>query len=133
MTRDLLQPKRAPKLASHLVIRCSIVKNSTIIHNRESSGRLAEDLPARSCLSRMPRTPPRQGTSRKGTNGFSTNWVTANFMFLDRGTFWVLPFTYVFLPKSARAYLFPQSVKFITFAAAPLYSVDPICSQPVVL
>ena len=46
--------------------------------------------------------------------------VTANFMFFDRGTFWVLPLTYSYLPKSARAYLFPQSVKFITFAAAPL-------------
>ena len=27
---------------------------------------------------------------RKGTNGVSTNRVTANFMFFDRGTFWVL-------------------------------------------
>ena len=31
--------------------------------------------------------------------------------FLDRGTFWVLPLTYFYLPKSARAYLFPQSLK----------------------
>ncbi len=43
---------------------------------------------------------------RKGTNGVSTNGVTANFMFFDRGTFWVLPLTYFYLPKSARAYLF---------------------------
>ena len=28
---------------------------------------------------------------RKGTNGVSTNGVSANFMFLNRGTFWVLP------------------------------------------
>ena len=28
---------------------------------------------------------------RKGTNGVSTNGVTANFMLFDRGTFWVLP------------------------------------------
>ena len=55
----------------------------------------------------------------KGQNGVSINGVTANFMLFDRGTFWSLPFTY-YLPKSARAYLFPQSVKFITFAAAPL-------------
>ena len=33
-------------------------------------------------------------TIRKGTNGVSTNGVTANFMFFDRGTFRVLPVTY---------------------------------------
>ena len=27
---------------------------------------------------------------RKGTNGVGTNGVTANFMFFDRRTFWVL-------------------------------------------
>ena len=27
-------------------------------------------------------------------NGVSTNGVTPNFMFFDRGTFWVLPLTY---------------------------------------
>ena len=27
------------------------------------------------------------------------------------GTFWVLPLTYFYIPKSARAYLFPQSVE----------------------
>ena len=65
---------------------------------------------------------PRQGSSmerhraRKGTDGVSTN-VTANSMFLDRGTFWVINF---YLPKSARAYLFPNLSKFITFAAASL-------------
>ena len=59
---------------------------------------------------------------RQGTHGVSTNGVTATFMmFLDRGTFWVLPLTYFYLPQSARAYLFPQSVnKNITFAADPL-------------
>ena len=67
--------------------------------------------------------------SRKGTNGVSTNGVTANFMFFDRGTFWVLPLTYFYLPKSARAYLFPQSVKIHYFCSGPI-SVDPICPQP---
>ena len=63
---------------------------------------------------------------RKGTNGVSTNGVTANFMFFDRGTFWVFPLTYFYHPQSAMAYLFhnlsivPQSDKIITFAAAPL-------------
>ena len=61
------------------------------------------------------------GMCRRGTNGVSTNEVTADFMFFDGGTFWVLPLTYFYLPKSARAYLFPNlSNKSITFAAAPL-------------
>ena len=47
----------------------------------------------------------------KGTNWVSTNGVTASFMLFDRRTFWVLLLTYLYLPKSARAYLFPQSVK----------------------
>ena len=49
----------------------------------------------------------RQRLSRKGTNGVSTNGVTANFFFFDRGTFWVLSLTYFYLPKSARAYFSP--------------------------
>ena len=40
-------------------------------------------------------------------------------MFFDTGTFWVFPLTYFYIPKSARAYLFPNLSKFITFAAAP--------------
>ena len=65
----------------------------------------------------------------KGTNGASTNGVTANFIFFDRGPFWVLPLTYFYLPKSARAYLFPQSVNNNYFCSGPI-SVDPICPQP---
>ena len=45
------------------------------------------------------------------------------------GTFWSLPLTYFCLPKSARAYRFPNPSKLITFAAAP-FSVDPISPQP---
>ena len=66
---------------------------------------------------------------RKGTNGVSTNGVTAIFMFVDRGTFWALPLTCVYLPKSARAYLFPQSVTICYFCSGPI-SVDPSCPQP---
>ena len=62
-------------------------------------------------------------------NWVSTNGVTANFMSFDRGTFWQLPLTYFYLPKSARAYLFPQSVKVYYFCSGPI-SVDPICQQP---
>ena len=51
-------------------------------------------------------------------------WGHCNiFMFFDRGTFWVLPLTYVYLPKSARAYLFRQSVKTYYFCSGPI-SVD---------
>ena len=59
------------------------------------------------------------GVPQKGTNEGSTNGVIANLMFSDRE--FVFPLTYVYLPKSARAYLFPQSVKINhSFAAAPL-------------
>ena len=66
---------------------------------------------------------------RKETNGVSTNGGTANLMFFDTGTFWVLPVTYCYLPKRVRAYLFPQSVKIKYFCSGPI-SVDPICPQP---
>ena len=74
-------------------------------------------------MGRAPAPPEALRATQKGTNGVSANAVTVNFMFFDRGTFWVLPLTYFYLPKSARAYrtayLFP-SVKFVAFAAAPL-------------
>ena len=63
--------------------------------------------------------------ARKGRNGVSTNGVTATFMFFDRVNLWVLPLTYFYLPKSARVYLFPQSVKIHYFCSGPI-SVDPI-------
>ena len=47
----------------------------------------------------------------------------------DRGTFWVLPLTYFYIPKSARAYLFPKSIEIHYFCSIPI-SVDPICPQP---
>ena len=39
------------------------------------------------------------------------------------------PLTYFYIPKSARAYLFPQSVKIRYFCSGPT-SVGPICPQP---
>ena len=56
------------------------------------------------------------------------NGVTANFMFFD-GTFWVLPLTSFYLPKSARAYLFSQSVKFHYFCSAPLVLTPVVRNQ----
>ena len=49
----------------------------------------------------------------------------------DRGTFWALPLTYFCIPKSARAYLFPQSLEFITCAEAPLVLTSFLRSQAV--
>ena len=45
-------------------------------------------------------------------------------------TFWVLPLAYFYLPKSARAYLVPQSVEIHDLFSGPI-SVDPTCPQPV--
>ena len=51
-------------------------------------------------------------------------------VFVDRGTFWVLLLACFYLPKSARAYYFPQSLsKPITFLQRAI-RVDPICPQP---
>ena len=49
-------------------------------------------------------------------------------MFFDRGTFWVLPSIYFYLPKSARACLFPRLSKFHYFCSGPT-SADPIFPQ----
>ena len=46
--------------------------------------------------------------TRKGTNGVTTNGVTANVMSVDRGALGVPPLTYLYIPNSARAYLFPD-------------------------
>ena len=70
--------------------------------------------------------------SEKGTNGVGTNGVTTNLLFLfDRGAFWALPLTYFYLPKSARAHLFPQPVKTHYLCGGPIIiSVGLICRQP---
>ena len=56
----------------------------------------------------------------KGQMGSALMGSLQMFMFSDRRTFWVLPLTYFYLPKSARAYFFPDPSKCIAFAAAPL-------------
>ena len=65
--------------------------------------------------------PAKLAKVRKGTSVVSNDGVTANkHVFFDRGTFWVLPLSYFYTPRSARARLFPQpDNKNITFAAAP--------------
>ena len=99
-------------------------------------------LAPRTCRSSgRPRTPPpgtrsaaprRRWTAgasrtRKGTNGVSTNGVTANFMFFDRRPFWV-PICQN-LSTSVNFVLFPQSVKIHYFCSGPII-VDPIRPQP---
>ena len=56
-------------------------------------------------VSRLPLLP--LSRLRKGTNRVSTNGVTANFMLLT-GFWGLLPLTYFYIPKSARAYLLPR-------------------------
>ena len=63
-----------------------------------------------------------------GHIGVSTNG-SLHYLFFDRGTFWVLPLTCFYLPRVARAYLFPQPVKIHYFCSGPM-SVDPTCPRP---
>ena len=63
---------------------------------------------------------PRTGSVPPGKRLQRDKWgVIASFMLFDRLVGYSRQPTF-FSPKSARAYLFPQSVKIITFAAAPL-------------
>ena len=47
------------------------------------------------------------GEIRKGIDVVSTNGVTATFMCFARGTFWVLPLTYCYIP------FFPNPSKYL--------------------
>ena len=64
---------------------------------------------------------------RKGTNGVSTNGVTATVVFLDRDSCWYSHL--ICFPQNARTYLFSNPAKLITFAAAPLV-LTPFSPQP---
>ena len=64
----------------------------------------------------------------KGQTG-SALMGSLHFSCFLTGNLGVLPLTYFYLSKSARAYLFPQSVKIHYFCSGPS-SVDPICPQP---
>ena len=55
----------------------------------------------------------------EGQTGSALRGSLQILVVFDRGTFWVLPLTYLYLPKSARAYLFPQSVKIHYFCSGP--------------
>ena len=66
----------------------------------------------------------------EGQIGLSTDGVTTDIMLFDGGTFWVLPLTYFYLPKSARGYLLsPNLSRLFTFTAAPLVSTPFVCNQ----
>ena len=68
---------------------------------------------------------------RKGTNGIRSALMGSLLIlvFLTEELLGVLPLTYFCLHKSARAYLFPQSVKIHYFSSGPM-SADPVCLQP---
>ena len=89
----------------------------------------ADSASARSLPGGVRRHPGYSSTIRKGTTGVRTHGVAANVMVFDRGTFLVLPLTYLYLPKSARAYLFLILSNNCYFCSGPI-SVDPICPQP---
>ena len=59
-------------------------------------------------------------SNRKGTNGVSTNGVTANFMFLTERLFGYSRQTTFTFPKVTGRTFLPNLSKTITFAAAPL-------------
>ena len=69
-------------------------------------------------------------TLGKGRTGSARMRSLQFVMLFDRGTCWVLPSTYFYIPRSARANLDPQSVKFLTFAAAPLVLTPVVRNQP---
>ena len=69
----------------------------------------------------------RQEDFGKGQMGSALMGSLQFFMFFDRGSFGYS--TYFYLPRSARAYLFPHSVKIRYLCGGPI-SVDPIRPQP---
>ena len=73
-----------------------------------------------------------RGTGRKGANGVGTHGVAAKFMFFcwQRDLFGVLPFSYFYIPQSARVYVFPPiRQNSLLFAAAPLVLTPFVRSQ----
>ena len=67
--------------------------------------------------------------SRKETDGVSTNGITAILYVFWQRDLLGTPVNLLYLPKSARAYLFPQSLKNNYVCCGPI-SVDPVCPQP---
>ena len=64
------------------------------------------------------------------TNGVSTNGVTANFMFFDRGTFLGTPVNLLSSSQECQGVpFFPNLSKFVTSAAAPLVLTPFVRSQ----
>ena len=79
-----------------------------------------------------PRSPLTSASSTaigKGRMGSALMESLQNFVLFDRINLWVRPLTYFYIPKSARACLFPQSVNICCFCSGPI-NVDPICPQP---
>ena len=62
--------------------------------------------------------------ARKGERRVSANWVTANFMNFDKGTFLGTPVDLLLSSQKWQGELFPQPVKIHYFCSGPI-SVDP--------
>ena len=66
----------------------------------------------------------RPGLRKRDETG-QHSWSRCIFeRFFDRGAFWILPLAYFCLPKSARTYLFPQSVEISYLCSGP------VCPRP---
>ena len=66
----------------------------------------------------------------KGQMGSALTGSLQTSGFVRQRDFLGTPVNLLLYSQKCQAYLFPQSVKFMTFAAAPLIGVDPICPQP---
>ena len=64
--------------------------------------------------------PFKSQTSQNDTRGLPPLMGSLLFSCFDSRTFWVHPLTYFYIPKSAWAYLFSQSVKIHCFCSGPL-------------
>ena len=103
----------SPSLPAPFLLSSNITLRSTVHHESDAPRHPRSRRPC--CLTL------RQASLGKGQMGSALVYgVAANCTCFDRTFFCVLPLTCLYLPKSARAYLFPQSVKLVTLPAAPL-------------
>ena len=104
--------------------------NSGEIPEKFGSSVLNNRKPTKSHKSAFPQTPIASDRRiQKGTNGVSTNGVTANFMFFDRGTFLGYQSVNICQSLSFLHTIFPNLSKIITSAATPLVLTPFVRSQ----
>ena len=105
-------------------------------HTRARGAGAGGGLPAAPCAAAWRRSQPCAGDTAVGGCGSERHNIMGSaptgslrISCVLTGTFGVLPLTYFDFPKSARAYLFPQSAKNHYFCSGH-NSVDPVCPQP---